>query len=234
MSKLLLSPYAINLYRTCPYKYYLEYHTNVPKLPSFFEYELRIGYYVHQIIKTYYEIIPNSITPGEVQLYVARAFKEVGLEDDRLMRSLKGFIRFEKQRLSWHINPKPIAIEKEYIKKPLHGIVDAVFRKGKKVIVVDWKTGWKQSSDTLSEDLAIQGMTYKYLTEADEVWFIFLRFNTYTKMPNYSMDWFFNIVKEVYNGIVNNKFPKKRVNCDLCEYNIYCWLEDRRLTIWDL
>jgi len=233
VDKILLSPSSIGEYLGCPYKYYLDKILKVTPLQPMFKEALDFGHLVHEAIKHYYEIIPIDITPKMVKLYISKAIKDVGgVITDRLEIQLRGFAKFERERLTWGLNPKPVAVEQMFEKPPLHGVVDALFRKGRDYVVVDWKTGYRAVID---EGYALQGMAYKYLTDAKEMYFVFLQYGQVLKLPNYSFDWFWNKVQSVINGIKNKRFNRLRgEQCKYCEFQIYCKLAEEGITIWQI
>lgn len=233
-SEILLYPTDIRNYLKCP-RMYLYGKSGIPALPHPHEKALEFGRLVHAIIRRYYDIIPRGISPREVQLYISKAAREaVGGMYDKLEWHLKGFVEFEMDRLSWHVNPKPVAVEREYVRPPLAGIVDAVFRKGDAVIVVDWKTGYGKNP-RIDRDMAIQGCVYRRLTNASEVYFIFLRFGVVQRLPDYDREWLDSVVGRVLEGIRDGRFDRvKGEHCLECQYSLYCTFEEEGKTLWDL
>jgi len=229
--RLLLSPSSVVLFSKCPYAFYLHKIKNIPPIQPYHREAVEFGRNVHQIIAKYYELIPESMTSSQIYIYLAKAIKEVvGYVDERLQRQMEGFAKFEKQRLGWSFSVKPVAIEKEYVKPPLKGIVDAVFRRGDKLVVVDWKSGY---TGRITNEMAIQGMIYKYLTGADEVYFVFLQYGYVQKLPNYDMKWLVDQLKKIGEAVDSNRFPKNKENCETCEYQLYCKFEELGWTVWD-
>jgi len=237
--KIILSPSEIIMYNQCPARYYYYKHG----VPSITLEPLEFGKDIHNIIKRYYQIIPQGISPKEVKLYLTKASRDVigeGPIIDKMLYHLQGFLKFEEDRIgSWHINSRPIAIEKRYTKQfldgvSLKGVIDAIFRKMDRVVVVDWKTGYGYNPQ-IDYKLAIQGMVYKYLVNADEVYFIFLRFGIYRKMPDYDFEWLKGIVEDVVKNISSHKFDWNiEEHCESCPYNLYCNFHRRGWTIWNL
>jgi len=218
-----LSPTAINIYRKCPRKF-MYYVKQFPSLPPHPKYEeaLELGRIVHQIIAHYYNIIPESVTPTEVKMFVTKAYKDVFPESmlhlkERVEMQLLNFIKFEKQRLNWHISAKPIAVEKDYRRDGVHGVVDALFRKGDDLVVVDWKTG--RGKARLTEDIVVQMNVYLYLTGAKEAYVVFLEFGEYSVVTP-SID----VVELVKTITSDNLFiPKRGKHCESCEYQMLCF-----------
>lgn len=231
-SKRLFSPTRINCFLTCPRQHYLRYELKVRELPApdYFEF----GSKVHEIIKTYYENIPDGISPKEVSLFISQAVKKVNTEvSDYLLQHLRGFTKFEESRLSWHVNPKPVLIERDLTKPPFHGIIDAMFRKGDEVIVVDWKSGYGWNP-RLDERMLIQGNIYRYLTNASRVFFIFVRYNKWLEIPK-ADDKLVDKIKSAIEGIeAGVNYRVKGRQCDDCGVNLYCNFEERRWTLWNL
>ncbi len=222
----LLSPSSINIYRRCPRKFYfyINGYKSLPPPPRLRE-PLGFGRAIHEVIAHYYRIIPDSITPTEVKMYVTKAYKDVFPESlrhlrKRAERQLLNFIKFERERLKWHISPKPVAVEKEFIKGNVHGVVDAIFRKGEDVIVVDWKTG--RSKARLTEDIVIQMNVYLYLTGASTAYVIFLEFGDYAEVTR-TLD-----VEAIVKEILRDRefLPRVGSHCRECEFQMVCRLDE--------
>lgn len=231
-NKVLLSPTSIADFMECPYRFYLRKIKLVPALKPFWKEAVEFGTLVHETIQRYYEIIPKDLTPKEVSIYLSKARHDIGAElTERYERQLRGFERFEKQRLGWSFETKPVAVEKYYEKYPFCGIVDVLFRKGRKLIVVDWKTGYGGNINT---NYMIQGMVYRILTDADEVYFVFLEYGLVQKLPKIDKKWFQQQVNNIIKALKTNNFKKNREKCKYCPYQIYCKLEEIKVTIWEL
>lgn len=228
----LYSPSKINSFLTCPKQYQLKYKFKVRELPTpdYF----RFGSDIHKIIRRYYENIPENVSPKEVSLFISQAIKKVSAEiSDKLLQHIRGFTKFEECRLSWHVNPKPVLIEKEIKKPPFHGIIDAMFRKDSESIVVDWKSGYGWNPQ-LDEKMLIQGNIYRYLTHASHVYFIFVRYNKWLEIPKPD-EKLVRKIKIAIEGIesgVNNRV--EGWHCRNCGVNIYCNFEKRGWTLWNL
>jgi len=228
---MLISPTMINTFIECPYKYYLAYEKQLTPLwkPSY-----EFGRKLHATISEYYNSLHENITPNEVPLYLSIASKKTGLNTEMYRRYLDNFVEFEKQRLSWHINPKPIAIEKEFTRKPFKGIIDAMFRKGDNNIIVDWKTGFVKSNPARDEQLTLQGNIYLYLTGAKELYFIFLAYGHYEKVE-YSEEFLRNRIVKFLEALKTRNFPKVLdERCKLCEFNAHCLSEEYKVVWWEL
>jgi len=216
----LISFSAMQTYAECPYKYYLAY---VEGLKPLRREEYEFGRLVHQVIKTYYELIPSALTPMEVRLYLAQAAKRVGLDPSSRIYLLENFARFEEQRLTWNVSAKPLAVEKEFQKPPFHGIVDALFvnMKGEK-IVVDWKTSLKSSVE-MWEAYRLQGNIYMYLTGAKKAIFYGLTRGNVLEFE-YDEEYLKKRLEEFVNNLKQKKFDRKLgEHCFTCEYNIHCF-----------
>ena len=218
-----ISPSAISSYLSCPRKFYY-YYNEYPSIEIETE-PLIVGKLTHEIIARYYQIVPNYATPREVRMYVTKAFKEKMRPEyepfrDRIESLLLNFIKFEEKRLTMNMPAKPIAVEKEFVKEPVHGIVDALFRKlDGKLVVVDWKTGKK---GRLTEDIIIQMNVYLYLTGAEEALVVFLHTGGYSRV---SRDPKINIKAIVEEILSDNRYPPmpaKPYYCDTCPFQIIC------------
>lgn len=220
--KLLVSPSQLNTYFECPYKYKLAY---IDLAKPLYKAEYEFGRKVHEVIRLYYTSIPDVITPSDVPIYLSKAWKTVfGEVDERGIRYMDGFMRFESERISWNVNPKPIAIEREYVKGWLHGIVDAVFSRGKDIVIVDWKTGMARNP-TLDETLMVQGNVYMYLVGASEIYFVFVRYGTYHKLA-FNERFLMNKLNYFLTSIKQNTFARNEgEHCERCEFNIHCYFD---------
>jgi CRISPR/Cas system-associated exonuclease Cas4 (RecB family) len=210
---------AIQTYSDCPYKYYLAY---VEELMPLRREEYEFGHLIHQVIRTYYELIPSAMTPKEIRIYLAQSAKRAGIDPSSKLYMLENFVRFEEQRLMWNISTKPLAIEKEFEKPPLHGVVDALFvnLNGEKM-VVDWKTSLK--TDKSWEAYKLQGNIYMYLTGAKKAIFYGLsRGNTLEF--EYEENYLRKRLEEFYSAIKEKRFDRRiGEQCYTCEYNIHCY-----------
>lgn len=223
-----ISPTGINIYRKCPRAFYF-YTRKYPKLEPPFKEPLLLGTAVHEIIAHYYDIMPDDIVPGDVKIWVRKSMVEKWKPEyepvrQRIENQLLTFINFEKRRLSWHINPKPVAVEKEYTKNCVHGIVDAIFRKNGEKIIVDWKTG--RSTATLTDDIIVQLNVYMWLTGADRAYVLFLEYGNFEELTR-SFD-----VEEVVQEILTDRryVPIRSDKCKFCQYQIPCLVLDGKIS----
>jgi len=227
----LISFTQISTYVECPYKYYLAYVLNEKPL---YKETYELGKTIHNIIKTYYEIMPSSMTPKEVRMFITVSAKKNGLDLEKNISLLENFARFEEQRITWNINPKPIAVEKEFVKKPFHGIVDALFidKNGDK-IVVDWKTSLKREYDNW-EMYRLQGNIYMYITDSKKVIFYGLRRGDTIEFT-YDEKYLLNMLDSFKKSIERKFFERKRgEHCLTCEYNLLCKTYEYGFEVFDL
>lgn len=224
----LLSPSSINDFIQCPAKFW--YQLKYKSLPVKTE-AMEFGTTLHNIIACYYELIPNDLTPDECFLYIRKAIeKVVGSQSIQSILKmfgwhLKQFEKFERERLSWSVSPKPIAVEKTFEKPPFKGIVDAMFSKGEDTIVVDWKSGYAPKS--LPEYYAIQGCIYAALTGADEVIFYFLSSGSKVSVSSDDCKRAKVKIQEVIRQIKEGVSYKKRgEHCEFCPVQIVCYMDD--------
>jgi CRISPR/Cas system-associated exonuclease Cas4 (RecB family) len=216
----LISFSAIQTYSECPHKYYLAY---VLELKPLRREEYEFGHLVHQVIKTYYELIPSALTPREVRMYLAQAAKRAGLDPTSRLYLLENFASFEERRLSWNVSAKPLAVEREFEKPPLHGVVDALFVnvKGER-IVVDWKTSLRQSAGNW-EAYRLQGNIYMYLTDARRAIFYGLSKGNMMEFE-YEEEYLRKRVEEFLRSLREKRFERRAgEHCYTCEYNIHCY-----------
>jgi hypothetical protein len=208
-------------YKECPFKFYLAY---VVQEKPLYKPVYTLGQEVHKIIAEYYRTIPDAVTPREVSMYVTQTAKRLGLDAYLNTSLIQNFIRFEEDRLSWHINPKPMAIEKHYVKEPFEGIVDALFMSKGGMVVVDWKTslykgvvGW--------ERMRLQANIYMYLTGARRALFYGL-VQGRTEEFEYDEAYLTQQLKAFKEDVLAKKFKRNmREHCYTCEYNIQCFAD---------
>lgn len=226
-----LSPSSINDFLQCPAKFW--YSRKYKPLPVKTE-AMKSGLLLHKIIATYYKLLPNNLTPSECFIYIRKAIEEVlGTQSlNTIMKKfgwhLSKFEKFEKERLSWHVDVRPIAVEREFIRPPFKGIVDAIFKKNNKTIVVDWKSG--RAPNTLPDYYTIQGCIYASLTNADEVIFYFLTSGRFIRVTYGDCTRAKDIISKVIQDIKNGVFEwRPGSHCDICPYQIPCYIERYKL-----
>lgn len=228
-----ISPSALYLWKQCPFKFYLHYR-RYPKLPAHPDYRdvLDFGSIVHEVIAEYYRNIPKSITPDGAKTLLAEIFNKKWPSNLAHLRTraedqLLNFLRFEKRRLSWGINPRPIAVEEEFRKPPLHGIVDALFKAPNgELIVVDWKTG---RGVRLTPEIVFQMNVYLYLTSASRAYVVFLETGDWYEVK-YTVD-----VRSIANELISSSSYPRRPGkwCSTCEYQLSCFHLSGRIRRWD-
>jgi hypothetical protein len=215
----LVSYSKIATYKECPFKFYLAY---VLQEKPLYKPVYTLGQEVHKIIAEYYRSLPDAVTPKEVSMYVTQTAKRLGLDAYLNTSLMQNFIAFEEERLRWHINAKPIAIEKHYVKEPFEGIVDALFMSKKGMVVVDWKTslykgvvGW--------ERMRLQANIYMYLTGARRALFYGL-IQGRTEEFEYEEGYLMEQVKAFRENVLAGLFERNMgEQCHTCEYNIQCF-----------
>ncbi len=214
----LVSYSKMSTYKECPFKFHLAY---VSRETPLYKPTYTFGQEIHKIIAEYYRSLPDAVTPKEVSMYVTQTAKRLGLDAYLNTSLLQNFIAFEEDRLRWHVNPKPIAIEKHYVKEPFEGIVDVLFMSKKGMVVVDWKTslykgvvGW--------ERMKLQANIYMYLTGASRAMFYGLvqgRAEEY----EYDEDYLMGQLKAFKENVLANRFERNMgEHCYTCEYNMQC------------
>jgi CRISPR/Cas system-associated exonuclease Cas4 (RecB family) len=209
----------IATYKECPFKFYLAY---VLQEKPLYKPAYTLGQEVHKIIAEYYRTLPDAVTPREVSMYVTQTAKKLGLDAYLNTSLLQNFIAFEEDRLRWHVNPKPMAIEKHYVKEPFEGIVDALFMSKRGVVVVDWKTslykgvvGW--------EKMRLQANIYMYLTGARKALFYGLVQGRAEEFE-YDEEYLMEQLRVFKKNVLANRFERNMGEyCYNCEYNIQCF-----------
>lgn len=176
IAKRILSPTAINTYLACPYKFYRRYIAKEPTRPSI---HLIRGSLVHQTISDFHRMVPEALNkmplsrvihellsrfealwgdasdqietlnlpPGRIDFFV---------EDSK--RMLENFaVWFHEQTVN------PTSSSEVKIFSPglkLMGIIDAVYKQGDSILLVDYKT----SKDTrITRDMFRQAAIYALL-----------------------------------------------------------------------
>ncbi len=220
-----ISPHSIALYNKCPrmFYYYIHEYKSLPP-PEYYKPPLEFGTLIHKIIAKYYELIPDTLVPTEILIHLKKAFNElwnVKYEPfrERVEKQLMNFVKFEKQRLSWHFNAKPVAVEKEFVKGRVHGIVDALFRKGDDLVVVDWKTGYVTAA--YNDDINVQLNVYMWLTGAKEAYVVYLEYGYWEKIEKINIE---EIIKMILSD--NTYAPLRGPQCDTCPYQFICMTKD--------
>jgi len=216
------------MYYTCPYKFKLAYIDKAKPLPPIEK--MVFGKTVHEIIARYYEIIPSTLTPREVPLFLARAMKDFEIKSENFMWILRGFRRFEERRLTWNLDPKPVAIEKHFERGIFHGIIDAIFKRQGKLVGIDWKSGRVSFSNV---NYIIAGFVYTYIANLDEMIFVSLYSGDETALTKKELASFKEILREIMAGIRAKDFRKKEgEHCKTCEYSLACKLGDQDELSW--
>lgn len=228
---MLISPTMLSTFNTCPYKFKIIYVDERRPLPKP-EYEY--GKRIHAIIAEYYRLLPEDATPSDIPIALGQAIKRVmGTIDENVVKYLKGFEDFEKQRITWHINPKPIMFETEVKKGYIQGVIDAVFKKNGDNVIVDWKTGMIRDPN-VDEHLKIQGNLYMYLMNAKEIYFVFIRYNTWHKLT-YDESFILDKLSKFVDALNKKEFPRKEGGqCERCEVNLHCYFDKYGIKWWEL
>ena len=231
---MLFSPSSISMFLTCPAKfwYYKKGYKPLEIKKELFDF----GKKLHQAIALYYKAIPPNITAKEVDIYIINALQRVTnlpyrklSENVKFKRFIKYFSQFEKQRIK-QITVKPLYVEKEYVREPFKGVIDAIFTDlNGNLIVVDWKTSLKSH---LPDEYKIQGCIYGLLTEASEVIFYSLLTGKTIKITRKDClevkEKIAKAIKDIKNG-VNRKIKSK--HCKDCEYQLICSMDERKSTL---
>jgi len=232
---MLISPSGVMRFLECPEKFWLS--TECKPLPLKTP-AMEFGYDLHQIIAEYYKLLmrSNNVTPAELEAKLAVAARKRGVSEQMYNKykwHFRNFINFEYERISWHVDIKPVAVEKKFRKAPFYGIVDAIFRKDDGYIIVDWKSG-SSYGDELSDYYRIQGCIYKYITGIDEMAFYFLKNGTYKRVKYDDCQKVADKVKKVVESVRKGvRYRVEGKHCKMCEFQIAClhnrlrwWLDD--------
>lgn len=176
IAKRILSPTAINTYLACPYKFYRRYIAKEPTRPSIY---LIRGSLIHQAISDFHRMDPDAVNKLPLnrviyellsrfeELWVKASYQIEALnlpseridffvEDSR--RMLENFaVWFNEQT----VNPTSSSEVKLFSPElKLMGIIDAVYKQGDSILLVDYKT----SKDTrITRDIFRQTAIYALL-----------------------------------------------------------------------
>lgn len=234
-----ISPHSLSLFRTCPYKFKLASIDGLPSQHSIRPEEAEAGISVHKIIVEYYRRLSESnytFTESDIRLTVAELMANYNIQEGSTQHtSLMNFIKFETSRISYFGLGKIVYLESkiereiEYrgVKLLLKGIVDVGFNFGGKVVLFDWKTGWKRIGNTVGYN--IQAAIYKKLTECDAFYFIYL---THGKAVESKANFDTDVLPLIDEIIDTKEFRRvKGIHCEDCEYNIPCFIRERKLYI---
>ena len=190
----ILSPTAINTYLTCPRKFYLRYIKRLRTRPSIY---LIRGQIVHKTICQFHRNDPRIETGmplGKIRYELLGIFKELWEKADYQLNSLglcKEQIDFyhddsELMLLNfshWFYKnkmPTPDLCEARILSRNLSvmGIIDAVHKRGGKVVLVDYKTSkHARITNDMMRQAALYALLYedRYKTVPDAVWIHFLK-----------------------------------------------------------
>lgn len=232
-----ISQSQINLYRNCPYAYYLQYVKHKQPImfdPSVFE----VGKRVHDAIDMYYKHHFRTDTNQEQILYdvysLFRKSWDTTLPVEYLKKAyvcLQNFSVWEGNNLQDKLYTKPLT-EVKIPANGFYGIVDYVDLAGKRYI--DWKTNTRAG---LGHSYKIQAVMYKILIEH--------KFNI--SLNNFTFQFLFlgeprdinlkdkklgEVENEIYNfrdkileSWKSGEFPKEprtKNRCRSCSFNYYC------------
>lgn len=222
--KLYLSPSAISDFRLCPARFwYTKIFPSLKIEADFFEF----GTNLHKIIERYYTIVEEtgkSMVPDEVFLVINQAVEDLFPQKDVALDEykwhLKQFEKFEKQRLSWCSDPRPLVIEKKMYRSPFMGIIDAIFIKGSETVAVDWKGG--RAPKSLPDYYQIQGCIYSAISEADKTIFYFLTSGKQVEIDDCKEA--SEIIKQCISEIKSGKVEyNPGEHCDMCPAQLVCY-----------
>lgn len=202
-------PTWLGTYQFCPYAFFLKHVKKVKPIPSPWQEQFEHGSLVHKIIEEYYK----AGTDGDIRQRIMAVMEQHDI-DERVEQNIGNFIKFEewRQKKGFYF----VASEKHYCKGELCGIVDAVFRDGERVVVVDFKTS---RGHFLNSNYNIQGSVYKYITGADRVYFVFLE----GKLDIIEQTEFNYEKIDLYISQIEQKnFIKNTENCAICDMQIAC------------
>lgn len=234
-----ISPHSLSLFRTCPYKFKLASIEGLPPQYKLKSEELETGILVHRIIVEYYKKLSErnySFTETDIRLTISELMANYNIQEGSTQHtSLMNFIKFETSRISHFGLGKIVYLESrlekeiEYrgVKLILKGIIDVGFNFGGKVVLFDWKTGWKAIGVNMNYN--IQSAIYKKLTECDAFYFIYL---THGKAVESKANFDTDVLPLIDDIVGEKEFKRVRgAHCEDCEYNIPCFIRERKIYV---
>lgn len=232
-----ISQSAINLYRNCPFSWYLKYIEN--REPMFWDHSiLDVGSIVHDTIDSYYRVhFLMDATADDILLETYNILKnkwDTYLLPEQLKKAyicLQNFSKWEHKNLLNRIRTKP-STEQKIDACGFYGIIDYVDINNDEA--VDWKTNTYPS---ISRDYKIQAVIYRKLYQTKfnknlkQFKFYFL-YPDIIKVINYCdyeirelTNEVIKIRDEILDAIKTDNFPKKSRTpnaCKNCLYRFYC------------
>lgn len=190
----ILSPTAINTYLYCPRKFYLRYIKKLRTNPSI---HLIRGQIVHQALHQFHKNhpqIPKATPIGKIRTDLLNMFNKLWdnaksrLEALNLTPEQIEFYRNDSELMIFNYShwfykhglPSPDMTESRFFSNNLKlmGIIDAVYEKPSKTILVDYKTSKNpELTDDINRQAALYALLYKdkYKKIPEAVWIHFLK-----------------------------------------------------------
>lgn len=238
--KRILSPSAMNTFKSCPAQWKYRY---IDKAPGIYvpTHHMDLGGLVHSAIQDYFEHAMEKPTKAiEITERVDSSFdkvignKFVGQPEmmKKLRSSLKNFKEFELMRARKWKTYQPTFIEKDIRGDEFRGILD--FYSEPEQTVIDWKTGYKQN---LNDSDIIQAEVYRFLLEklgykVNKVFFVILTTGSVLQAQLQKDGWILEQLNSIHSAIDSQSFPAKPNRyCGNCVYQIVC--EFSNTTLWD-
>ena len=211
------SPSSLNLYLFCPRAYLL---SRVAEGEVFTGME--IGRRVHEVIARYYRLIPEHVTPGEIDGYLSAALS--GQDWDELSPWLKSWRSWERKRLTkgWKVVDVEVSLEKG----PFKGRLDVIFTDGRRIGV-----DWKLSVQRFINNAALQAAIYTFIADLDEFIIVSLGEGREYKLDKSTLEEAAKKAVSAVEGIRKGDFRSERSRCGECPFNIAC-KEDWSWTPW--
>lgn len=246
MTKLRISPSAINLFEDCQLKFKIVYLDNI-KIDVNNIYNI-FGESIHIIINNFYNsksFDPEffkfnwlSIFKNNVDLKLKKVRKDIFNKFLQLgYNILKTFFNHQKEQ-GLLISPQfsEFKIVKEFDNFIVVGIIDSVFEKDHKIELVDYKTTIKPKTQLgVDQDLQLSFYAWLYYLEFNKIPDIltlhYLRTNqriSTTKSKDEILK-FENFLYDFYDKIKNiDNFKPNEDKCILCDYRNYCSFFSRK------
>lgn len=213
-----ISKSRIKMFESCPHRFELRYIQGIVKSNKY----MVQGKEVHKIIENYYAELLNhegEVTKEVMQDAIAKYYKE---EYANYLTNFMNFNFWLKERTK---NFLPIAVEKEIRIDSLElvGIIDAVFKTEKSLLILDFKTGNPNYVDSFELGL------YAYLwdsfndSKTTDGGFLFLKTNELKKetIDQKQIEKAVKkveLVKKVIESSTQYPKTKNKSNCLFCEY----------------
>jgi len=229
----------LNLYKFCPQKYKLQVIDKIPSKPSE---AMERGKRLHEAFELFYKKISKrkkiQKPKEEIKAVIKKLIEEMKLEKDyESIIQLYNFANFnlrifktlEKEKAIQNFIPKQTEWKQYIEEQDFVGIIDAVFKDGNNILVLDYKTGTYNKSKIKEYrfELTLYSILWDYFNEekathwgiyfskSDILWTEKIR----QKIKEENLEEAFKIM----NAIKKMQFePNINPPCEWCDVYFYC------------